>query len=318
MKQHSKFDVVVTISILILISILVGASVKTLLESKERSNMAGPKPAISQSDVSDATVTVSVAEATEAIVYKTTRLYGDLGYNDAVNIYPSISGKVIQYQVEKGQQVEVGQTIALVDASKPGSTYAYSPVTSPVAGIVYSLNSVAGETVTISSVLATIRSIEKLKIQIDLPERYLSSIQNGMRAQFTTVPWPDTRYTATVSSIGLSVDSSSRSVEVELLVDSEDSNLKSGMFVTVDLVTSQSDSTCTVPVEALASYLDEQVVYVLNSDSTVSRRKVTVGISNDLIVAITDGLVIGEKVVTAGTVTDGTKVSLAPEAKEVT
>ena len=153
MKQHSKFDVVVTIIILILICILVGVSVKTLVEPKESSNMARPISAISQSNGSDSTVTVSVAEASEAIVYKTTRLYGELTYNDAVNVYPSIAGKVVQYQVKKGQQVEVGQTIALVDASKPGSSYANSPVTSPVAGIVFSLGSVAGETVSTASVL---------------------------------------------------------------------------------------------------------------------------------------------------------------------
>ena len=162
------------------------------------------------------------------------------------------------------------------------------------------------------------RSSEKLKIQIDLPERYLASIKEGMEAQFTTVPWPDKIFAATVSSIGLFVDSSSRSVEVELVVDSEDSNLKSGMFVTVDLVTSQSDSSFTVPVDALASYLDEQVVYVVSSDSTVSRRKVSVGISNDSIVAITEGLEIGEKVVTAGSVTEGTIVSIASGIKGVT
>jgi len=318
MKQHSKFDVVVTVIILSLICVLVWASVITLLGSKESPNMAGQMPTIAKSKASNSTVTVSIAEASEAIVYKTTRLYGELVYTDAVKVYPSITGKIVQYQVKIGQQVEKGQTIALVDASKPGSAYANSPVTSPVTGLLYSLDSVAGETVTTASVLATVRSSERLKIQINLPERYLASIKEGMEAQFTTVPWPDTIFTATVSSIGLSVDSSSRSVEVELLVDAEDSNLKSGMFVTVDLVTSQSESTCTVPVAALVSYLDEQVVYVVNSDSTVSRRQVSVGISNDSIVAITGGLKIGEKVVTAGTVTEGTKVSIAQETKEVT
>ncbi len=317
MKKHSNFDVLVTIIILLLISVLVGASLKALLSSEEGSNMAVPTPGFSQRETSNSTVTVSVAEASEAIVYKTTRLYGELVSSDAVNVYPSIAGKIVQYQVKIGQKVEIGQTIALVDASKPGATYTNSPVISPVAGILYSLDSVVGETVTTASVLATIRTSEKLKIQIDLPERYLSSIKDGMKAQFTTVPWPDRVYTAIVSNIGLSVDSSSRSVELDLLVDSEDNDLKSGMFVTVDLVTSLSDKTCTIPVEALSSYLDEHVVYVVNPDSTVSRRIVLVGISNDSIVEIIDGLSIGEKVVTAGTVADGTIVSIAQETKEV-
>lgn len=314
MKQQSKFDVAVTVIILVLIGILVGVSVKTLVGKNEGAAMTEVRPVSAQGS-GNATVTVSVASASEAIVYQTTRLYGELRASDGVNVYPSIAGKVVQYQVQKGQQIEAGQTIAVVDASKPGSPYASSAVTSPVAGRVYSLGSVAGETVNTSSVLATIMPSEKLKILVNLPERYLASIKEGMVAQFTAVPWPDTLLGATVSSIGLSVDSSSRSVEVELVVDAEDGNLKSGMFVTVDLVTAQSGLTTTIPAAALASYLDEKVVYVLNPDSTVSRRTVVVGLSNDSVVAITDGLSVGETVVVAGSVSDGTKVSVVQEAK---
>ena len=231
-------------------------------------------------------------------------------------MYPSIAGKIVQYQVAKGQRVEIGQTVAMVDASKPGAAYSPSPVVAPVSGIVYSIDSVIGETVSTTSVLATIQSSDKLQIRLDLPERYLSSIQEGMSAKFTTVPWPDAVFMATVENIGLTVDSTSQSVEVVLMVDPVDSRLKSGMFVTVDLVTSQATDAVTVPLSSIGTYLDGQVVYVVDESDTVARRSVVVGLSNDTKAAIADGLDIGERVVTAGSVTDGTHVTIASDMKE--
>lgn len=309
MKQNKVFDRVITIIILILIAALVFASIQTLVAMRQPAASTGPQQSTS---AEEAVVAVSVATAEMTDVYRTTRLYGSLSYNDNVTVYPSIAGKITQYNVSEGSTVKAGDVLAVVDASKPGAVYAPSPVTAPVDGRVVSLSSVVGETVSTSTGLLVLRpQDDNLHIELDVPEKYLSSIQEGMTAQFTTVPWPEESFSATVASLGLDIDTTSRTIDVTLDVDEPDTRLRSGMFVTVNLVTEQVQDVLAVPVAAIGTYLDDAIVYVVDpATNTVSRRIVETGLTNGTMTEVVSGLEAGELVVTAGTVSDGSSVSI--------
>ena len=82
------------------------------------------------------------------------------------------------------------------------------------------------------------------------------------------------------------------------------------MFGKVKLFTEDYTGEVVMPVDSLVQNGDDYFAYVVNEDSTVSKRKVTLGNSVDGIVQILDGLKAGEKVVTQGQTSlgEGSKV----------
>jgi len=68
----------------------------------------------------------------------------------------------------------------------------------------------------------------------------------------------------------------------------------------VQLLLRTIDAAVVVPVIALRHGPSGDFVYVVNNDKTVSLRNVTAGISGVNDVAITNGLTVGEQVVTEG------------------
>jgi RND family efflux transporter MFP subunit len=129
-----------------------------------------------------------------------------------------------------------------------------------------------------------------------------------MEATFTTQAWPDDPIEATLTEIGDEVNTTNRTVTIKLK-PKDSSKLLAGMFVSLKLITEEVDNCLTVPNDAISSYLDKNVVYIVK-DNVATRQTVTTGSSNATVTVITEGLQAGDEVVTAGSVTDQTKVNI--------
>jgi multidrug efflux pump subunit AcrA (membrane-fusion protein) len=317
MEKKHPFDIVVTMILLVCVGVLTLASIFTLTKSSG-SDLSGAIPSMAQMmpggafETSSTAIVVSVSEATTGTLYKTTRLYGSLTYESSVEVFPAIAGQLNSYQVAVGDLVQEGQVLALIDPSKPGSEYVLSKIYAPVSAVVVALSKSIGDTISLSTAIVSLRPIDtSLKLTLDLPERYLASILEGMTATFSTVAWPGERHAAVVETIGLDVDKTSRSIPVQLRVLDTDSRLKSGMFVTVDLVTAKAMDSIIIPRNAIGSYLNNPVVYVVSKQLIVERRAVEVGLTTDHYVQVLDGLEAGELVVVAGSVSSGDVVVIS-------
>jgi HlyD family secretion protein len=69
------------------------------------------------------------------------------------------------------------------------------------------------------------------------------------------------------------------------------------MSCRAEIATSIAENGLKLPIEAIQKEDDKTFVWRLNSDNTVSKIAVTVGISSDIEQAITDGLNEGDKIV---------------------
>lgn len=130
-----------------------------------------------------------------------------------------------------------------------------------------------------------------------------------MQAAFTASAWPDERFAATIKTISPTVNTTNRTVEVTLSIDRPDARLKEGMYVSLRLTIDQVDGALTIPSTALTTYLGEYVVYVADGENA-RRVPVTLGSANDTQTVITSGLKAGDQVITAGNVTEGTRISV--------
>ncbi len=258
-------------------------------------------------------VNVAVQEVKPTTFVRTTTVGGELvSERDAVAITSTLSGKVTQVFVTEGQTVSKGDPIAVIDPSTAGSSYKSTTITSMVDGVVYSVSSYAGQQATSQTVLATIGQTGALVIETALSERYLATLHTGLEASYTTAAWPDEIQTAVVTHIGSQVQASNRTVKVILSPSVRADRFKEGMFVSVTLITEKLEDVIAIPSDAITTYLGEPVVYVAE-EGTAKRVAVTISVSDDNLSVITSGLLGGEQLITAGSVVEGSHITIIKE-----
>jgi multidrug efflux pump subunit AcrA (membrane-fusion protein) len=114
-------------------------------------------------------------------------------------------------------------------------------------------------------------------------------------------------------SVGATVDSSTRSVEVRAQAPPSARALRIGETIFGQISLGIKPRAIVVPVAALVPVGDGFQVYVVNADNLALARPVTVGRRTDAVAEITSGLAGGERVVTEGAygVEDSVKVTQA-------
>jgi multidrug efflux pump subunit AcrA (membrane-fusion protein) len=88
------------------------------------------------------------------------------------------------------------------------------------------------------------------------------------------------------------------------------------MFATVNLVIREEKNVMVLPRSALKNYNGEPAVYLIDENDTARRVMVSTGLSNDTEIQILTGLSAGDRVITAGAVTDGSAVRIVPDPAE--
>ncbi|MBQ4378172.1 MAG: efflux RND transporter periplasmic adaptor subunit [Treponema sp.] len=236
---------------------------------------------------------------------------GEIESQNSVNVYPDISGKVMETNVMLGSTVRRGDIIAYIDPNAPGQYYKKSPVYAPINGSIISTPLKNGTTVSTGTVFAIVGDISNLQVSADIPERYVSVLKNGLNAEVSVEAYPDVVFNARVTRVSPVVDSTSRTKEVILHFVERDSRVNAGMFGKIKLYTEDYDGFVVMPSDALVSLNDIFYAYVVKEDgSSVERRKVKLGESVDGKVQVLEGVSEGEKVVVQGqtSLNDGSKI----------
>lgn len=306
--KPSTFDVIITIILVAICCVLAIAIALNLGggASRETQGMPGRQSNMNQSQM----VNVSVEQAGSGSFSKTTRINGEIGSEgEDIDILPDIGGKITEILVKKGDAVQAGDTIAMVDPSKPGAQYKASAVVSPVGGTVSAVKANEGETVTTNTAIVQLAGDRNLKITAKIPEKYLGTLQDGMSATFTTVAWPDRAYTGTLTYIAPTVSTTNRTVDIELNITGDTTGLKEGMYVSLDLITERIDDCITIPTSALSTFLNDKIVYVVEN-GVAKRRVVQTGSANDTRTVILSGVQEGDLIITVGSVNDGVSVNV--------
>jgi multidrug efflux pump subunit AcrA (membrane-fusion protein) len=257
------------------------------------------------------TITVSAKTMTGETIQQVIKLNGDVSSQLAVSIFPDTSGKIVRILKNLGDRVSQGEIIAYIDPSRPGSAYVESPVISTVAGTITSLPITDGLTVSPSTPIATVGSLDRLKITIYVAEKYSVYLRQNLPAYVSFSSTPGTEFSARVSSVSPVVNSRNRTIETTLDLNSQDSRIKEGMFASVRLVIREERNTLVVPRSAIKDYNGADTVYIIDEDELARRVQVELGLSNDSEIQVVSGLNPGDRVITAGAVTDGSPVRIA-------
>ena len=94
---------------------------------------------------------ITTVQAEEKDLHSYLEINGDVEADNTVEVFPDISGKLARLSAHLGSAVKKGQQIAAVDPSKPGASYALSPIYAPISGTVTSMPQKIGSTVSTST-----------------------------------------------------------------------------------------------------------------------------------------------------------------------
>ena len=194
----------------------------------------------------------------------------------------------------------------VVMANKSASDTA---VRAPFNGLVVERAVSVGDYVTKGARVATVVSIDPLRVELTVPEQAISQIKIGQPVRLTVDAYPGEEFTANVRFVSPSVRVDQRALTVEAIAANKDGRLKPGLFATALIQQGSPAPAILVPEAAVETVAGTSRVYVVK-DGKAEERIVTLGEKLSGQVEIATGVTKGETVVAEprGRVADGMPV----------
>lgn len=174
-------------------------------------------------------------------------------------------------------------------------------ITAPFDGTIGFIDFNRGQLVSIGNELMTLDNLSVMRLDLHVPERYLSSLSRGMTVSAQTTAWPDQVFTGTVVAIDSRINPETLNLRVRIAFKNPQQRLKPGMLISARL-DFPPISAPIIPVQALEYSGTKRYVYVVGDDSRVTRTEVLLGTRIDNQVVIERGLEIGQRIVVQGIV----------------
>jgi multidrug efflux pump subunit AcrA (membrane-fusion protein) len=304
-KPRSRIVTIVIAALIVILAVLAGGNIYSMLRPAAAQAVPGSpgqsaRQPPAQQGAARGGATVRVTEVAPGTIENSVMINGDVLAASQVSIYPNMAGKLTQLRYRVGDWVNRGQALAAVDPSRPGEEYSESPVVSTVSGTVLAVPANLGDTVSASTAVYVVGDLTNLVVETFVPERFSASAQRGLEALVSLEALPGESFPAAVSEVSPVLDPASRTLRIRLRFNQQDSRIRAGMFATVSLVTNTRRDVPVIPRDAVINTYGSWIVFVADSRNTARRRTVTLGLENENLVEVLEGLELGERVVSAG------------------
>ncbi len=171
-------------------------------------------------------------------------------------------------------------------------------VRAPFDGVIGLRNVSIGAQVTTGTLLATIRSTGKLKLDFSVPEKYSALIKPGMKIKFT----PDgneSKLDANVFATEEGIDAQTRSLKIRALIENGTENLVPGTYSNVTILLKENKNAMTIPTQAIIPS-DQNKLVIKAQNGKAHFVKVKTGIRKESVIEITEGLQAGDTILISG------------------
>lgn len=158
-----------------------------------------------------------------------------------------------------------------------------------------------GATVRQNQKIFSLPDINNMQVNTKVHESMVDRVSPGLRARIKVDAFPNQVLTGTVKNIQPLPDPSSffssdiKVYTTIVTIDQGFSSLRPGMTAQVEILVKQLDNVLAIPVQSVLTMKGESFVFVM-TPSGHSRRKVTLGTTNDRLIEVTEGLKEGEEV----------------------
>ncbi|MEE9373507.1 MAG: efflux RND transporter periplasmic adaptor subunit [Saprospiraceae bacterium] len=184
-------------------------------------------------------------------------------------------GSEIQYLEAKNNVSRLERSLELIDLMlTKGTVYA------PISGVVDRELLKQGELASPGMPIVQILNTRDIKVEVDLPERYLSILKKGMRVS-VYFPSLDITQQGRVSLLGRSIDPANRTLKFEVDLNNKNGLLKPNLLAELQMVEKSIDNVITIPLEMIQQDVNNNSfvmkVVEIKGELIAVRSEVTVG-----------------------------------------
>ncbi|MCC7015745.1 MAG: efflux RND transporter periplasmic adaptor subunit [Rhodospirillales bacterium] len=172
-------------------------------------------------------------------------------------------------------------------------------IQAPFAGIVGLRKVSVGDYVAPGQDLVNLESVDTIKLDFRIPERYLAALAVGQKVSADMDSFPGRIFEGQVSAIDPQIDPAAHSIAVRATLPNPERVLRPGLFARVGLIVREKAESIAIPEQAIMPRGDKFFIYKVAGGKAVLT-PVEIGRRASGRVEITRGIAAGEEVVVAG------------------
>lgn len=191
---------------------------------------------------------------------------------------------------------------AVLDVELKHIALEFSTLITPISGIITHIDTpVAGINITPATAVFSVADPASLVFEANVDETDVGALSLGQQATITLDAFPEATFSGSISYISYISQQSSGGATVfpvKIRFDHAE-NLRIGLNGDITIVTDRQDDVLTVPTEAIREENGETYVYT-KTNTTYKKTAIQVGMKNEDVIVVTQGLSEGDHVVTKG------------------
>lgn len=256
--------------------------------------------------VEDETAPVEIEVVKTSPLTESLNLTGDVKGIEEINVFPKVSGKLVEVKVREGDRVKKEQVLAIIDRDIEGVKFEPAEVTSPVEGIVGIVYMDKGARVnppdmgpSMGTPLVGIVNMDTVKVLVNVIEKDLSKIKKGQRAKIKVDAYPEKVFNGKITLVSPTINPMTRTASVEITIPNLNHSLKPGMFAETEIILGKKEDAILIPAYAVLEQSEDKKVFTVEDGKAVLQ-VVELGIDQGDLVEVKSGLAPGDSLIVAG------------------
>lgn len=175
-------------------------------------------------------------------------------------------------------------------------------IRAPFSGVVGLTDIAPGALVNPGTAIVTLDDISAVRVDFEVPDRYLASLRQGQTIYARTDAYPGDVIQGRIATLDTRIDERTRSITARAEFPNPGARLKPGMMLRVAIARGERQAP-SAPESAISVQGDSAFVYVLARQGqrmVAEQRPVLAGVRQDGFVEIREGLAPGERIVADG------------------
>jgi RND family efflux transporter MFP subunit len=230
----------------------------------------------------------------------------------------SVSQQEADQQASGYQQALANLAAADANVRRLEQLESFKNVYAPFSGVLTRRNVDPGALINSGAGLAgkelfDLARVDPLRVYVSVPQAYAPNIKVGMKANVTLQEFPGQKFLGTVARTADAIDPATRTLNTEVDVPNKDGKLLPGSFGQVHFATGTSIPRITIPVNAMLFRAEGPRVAVVDKDSTVHLRPISIGRDFGATLEILGGLEVSDQIIInpSDSLDEGQKVHIA-------
>ncbi|MBW3618577.1 MAG: efflux RND transporter periplasmic adaptor subunit [Proteobacteria bacterium] len=205
-----------------------------------------------------------------------------------------------------------GMPPALISqVERTGRARPVTTITTPIGGVIQTLNVRPGMTVSEGQTLAEVNGLGTVWLNVAIPEAQAGQVRAGQAASASFAAYPGQTFTGRVTTILPSAQAETRTLEARVELPNPNGRIRPGMFATVELTDRAQRPALLVPAEAVIRTGRRNIVMLALANGRFQPAQVRIGREDGGRLEILAGLQEGERVVASGQFLIDSEASLA-------